>query len=352
MKNKIKNTALCLLVIIAGIVLLSERVAVAEGVSSALVMCGEILIPSLFPFMMLSAFAVKSGVFASLEKVFSPFMRKLFSLSGECFSCLFFGFTGGYPVGMSIVSSLCEKGRIGRNDAKHMMSFCVNAGPAFIVTAVGEMMLGSRTAGFVIFSTVCFSSLVTGTVFSFVKKKTVNNQNVKSEKAELSAALVEAAYTSSQSMISVCVWVLIFSAFSAVVSIFIKNELLRLVFFSFAEVTSGISSAAKLGGIPMVAASIAFGGFCVMFQLLPNIKKCGQKAYEYLLFRIVNSVLSFIFSKIILLFIDIPIDVFVSADTRIWSFTAPSSAVLLIMCAVLIFDIASRKNIRLSDDIG
>lgn len=350
--KKSKNVVLCILIIAAGAVLIAERTAVGAGVSSALKTCAEILIPSLFPFMMLSSFALKSGVFRSLEKFFSPFMQKVFSLSGECFSCLFFGFTGGYPVGMNTVSSLYERGSISRNDAKHMMLFCVNAGPAFTVTAVGEMMLGSKKAGGVILLSVCLASLISGFVYSLLKPKPDYAKNPEKRYMPFSSALVEAADSACSGMINICIWVIVFSALSAVVSVFLKNEFLSLVFSSFSEVTSGIPSAAKLGGIPMVAASISFGGFCVMLQMLPCIKKCGLKARDYLLFRIVNSVLSFFISKIILVFVDIPADVFASFYARPWSFTAPSSAVLLIMCAVLIFDTVSGKTNSLADDIG
>lgn len=352
MKKKIKDSILCLFVLLLGMLLLSERTAVTQSISSALSMCSEILIPSLFPFMVLSSLAVKTGAFLRLGKIFSPLMKKIFALSGECFSCLFFGFTGGYPVGLNIISSLYEKGRISRNDVKHMAAFCVNAGPAFAVTAAGEMMLSSKKAGFVILASVCIASLITGIVYGLFKKKNEYGVYEKKREIQFSQALTEAVNSSSGGMLSICVWVIVFSAFSALVSLFVKNETLRLVYLAFSEVTSGIVAAAKLGGIELVSASIAFGGFCVMLQLLPYIKKCGMKAGEYLLFRTTNAVLSYFITKIILIFVEIPTDVFGSFYARPWSFTAPSSAVLLIMCAVLIFDTAAGKTGRLFDDIG
>lgn len=353
-KSNLTNLAVLMLVICSGIFFLTMRIRIAEEVSSGLAVCGEVLIPSLFPFMMLSSFAVKSGVFSSMNRVASPFTQKIFRLSGECFSALFFGFIGGYPVGASIVSELYEQGRIAEKDAKHMLSFCVNAGPAFIVTAAGEIMLGSESAGIVMLVSVCLSSVLTGVIYTFFKKKTEYAQIKKSENNSLSQAFVDSAFSSSQSMFSVCTWVLIFSAFSGIVKSFIKNETALLVYLSFSEVTTGIESAAKLGGISLASAVISFGGVCVMCQLLPVIKKCGVKAYEYLAFRIVNAVLSFFTAKIILLFVHVPIDVFADTKAYLWSYTAPSSAVLLIMCAVLIFDITSgqTKKVTFSDISG
>jgi len=346
MKRKVEFNSLLvlILVVVIGILLLIMRGRISDEISSALTVCGELLIPSIFPFMMLSSFAIKSCVFSSINRFAAPFMKKIFGLPAECFSCLFFGFIGGYPVGASIVSELYEKKKITEKNARHMLAFCVNAGPAFVVTAAGEMILGSQTAGIVMLVSVSFSSVLTGIVYALFKKKTECESKTVSEKNDLSQAFVDSAFASSKGIISVCTWVLMFSAISAIVRSFINNETVLLVYLAFSEVTTGIGSAAKLGGIPLVSAVISFGGICVMCQLLPVIKKCGVKAYEYLAFRIVNAVLSFLTAKIILLFVHVPINVFADVETYLWSYTAPSSALLLIMCAVLIFDITSEKN--------
>ncbi len=353
-KDKFVNISVLVFVICIGSLLLVKKTLVADEVSRSLAVCAEVLIPSLFPFMMLSSFAIKSGVFGSINRISAPFMKKIFGLPAECFSCLFFGFIGGYPVGASIVSELYEKKKITEKDARHIFLFCVNAGPAFVVTVAGEMMLGSETAGIVMLISVCFASVITGVVFSLFKRKTEYESKIITEKNNLSQALVDSAFASSKGIISVCTWVLMFSAISVIVKSFIKNETVLLIYSAFSEVTTGIGSAAKLGGIPLVSASISFGGICVMCQLLPAIKKCGVKATEFLAFRIINAVLSFFTAKIILLFVYVPINVFADTETHLWSHTASSSALLLIMCAVLIFDITSgqTKKLKIYDITG
>ena len=356
MKRKLdyKNLFMLIIIVVIGILLLTMRTQISAEISSGLAVCGNVLIPSLFPFMMLSSFAVKSGVFSSINRVSAPFMKKIFSLPAECFSCLFFGFTGGYPVGASIAADLYEKKKITRNDASHLLSFCVNAGPAFVVTAVGEMILGSETAGVIILICVCLSSVVTGFIFGLFKRKTETEYINTSEKSNLSQALTQAVSSSSGSIVSVCAWVLAFSAISAIVGSFIKNETARLVYSAFSEITTGVASAAKLGGIPLVSAAVSFGGICVMCQLFPIIKKCGVKVCEYLAYRIVNAVLSFFTAKVILMFVPVTVDVFAEIEAQAWSHTAVSSAILLVMCAVLIFDMSAGhdKGLRIYDITG
>ena len=353
-KEILKDYAVIIVVVILGLLLLVMKNNVSDSVKKGLEMCGNILIPSLFPFMALSSFAVRSGVFDRFNKTAGIFVEKVFRLPVQCLTVLFFGFVGGYPVGANIISELYDKGEIAENDARHMLSFCVNPGPAFVVTAVGGMILGSEEAGKVILFSVCLSSLITGFVYGLFRNKPTHAARSSFGKSNISQSVIDAAFSSSKGIFSVCVWVLLFTAFSGVVASFIKNEKLLSIFNAFSEVTTGIESAVKFGGIAFVSAVVAFGGLCVMFQILPTIKKCGIKAYEYLGFRMINALLSFFITKIILLFTDIPVVVFSDAGEYLWSYTAPSSAMLLITGAVLIFDVSSKQteNLKLWDITG
>lgn len=338
MKTKIKKSLSLFVTVTVGFLLISQREAVGESISEGLSICGDVLIVSLFPFMVLSSFALSYGVFGGNGKISSFIMKKFFKLNGNCLPAVIFGFVGGYPVGARVISSLYESGKISRSDARHLFSFCVNAGPAFIVSAVGGMLLGSKEAGYIILFSVCVSSLLTGTVYARIKKKTDSSFKFDvSKKLTLSDALVNAVSSSASGMISVCSWVLVFSAFSSIVSVLTADYINTEFFYSIAEITSGVSYAVKLGGIPFAAACISFGGISVVLQNLPYIKKCGMKISEYLLFRIINGSLTYLISKIILMFADVPVSVYAQYTASIHY--APASASLMIMCAVLIFEI-------------
>lgn len=335
-------------IIIAGVALISLRESVSEGIKNGLAASGEILIPSLFPFMVLSSFAVDSGAFERISRFFSPVMKSLFRLPACCFSVLFFGFVGGYPVGTRLIATLYEKGEVSKDDAVHLVSFCVNAGPAFVVTAVGESMLGSRKAGFVMLISSSVASLLTGIVYARFREQVFEKVHRKTSENGISDALVGSVRSASSGILSICSWVLIFSAFTSVAGFFIENKTAMMIFSSVSEVTTGVSAAAELGGIPLAAACISFGGLSVMCQLLPVIKKCGVKAKTYLSFRILNSVLTFITTKIILCFTDVYTDVFGYGTVRLFSNNAPASAALLIMCALFIFDLCRSREASLS----
>lgn len=338
MKMKIKKSVVMFTIVVFGFLLISERDSTVSAVSNALSICGDVLIPSLFPFMVLSSFAMNTGVFEFNGKILSFIMNKIFRLPTVCFPALLFGFIGGYPVGARVISSLYDEGEINTPDAKHLLVFCVNAGPAFAVSVAGSMLTGSKTVGYVVLFSVCISSLLVGIVYGRLKKQKeyIVFENARKEHP-ITECLVSAVSSSCSSILSVCGWVIAFSAVSSIVRQFMVNEKISLIYDAVSEVTSGLSSAAKLGSVPLVAACVSFGGICVLCQVIEYIKKCGMKIHEYLLFRIINSVLTFLVCKITLSVTDITVSVY--SDMQPAIHFAPASAALMIMCAVLISDV-------------
>ena len=346
-KEKRSKFFIYLAVVCGGILLLTGRENAVRGVSRGLTVCADVLIPSLFPFMVLSSFSVNAGLSPGNVRIISSFCRKILKMPCECLTAVFFGFVGGYPVGASVTASLYEKGTADEMTVRRLFSCCVNAGPAFVITAVGSVMIGNAAAGILLFTSVCLAALATGVIFSFVyREKNKHDYAVSNHPLPLGDSLVNAVNASCRNIVVMCGWVVLFSSFSAVIAEYIPEKIAPF-FMIFAEVTSGVSVAAERGGLPLAASCISFGGICVLCQLLPSIKKCGIKVYEYLLFRIVNSVISFFITRILLCFADIPVSVS-TFDVDVRSKSVLPVVALLVMCAVFITDISARKTEKMT----
>ncbi len=74
-----------------------------------LALCGNVIIPSLFPFFVLSSLVVELGMSRYLGRLLQPVMAPLFRVNGACAAALALGFVGGYPVGARTAISLCIK---------------------------------------------------------------------------------------------------------------------------------------------------------------------------------------------------------------------------------------------------
>lgn len=272
--EKIIDFQIFLIIIVIGFCLLRFPSAVSSGITKGLYLCSGVIIPSLFPFMVLCSFLVKSGFCEKFGFIFEPFTRLLFKLPGCTAGAIFMSLVGGFPVGAKMTYDLFENHQITMNQARKMMLFCVNAGPAFVINAVGFSMLGSSKVGIILFASLCFTSILIGIVISITETyedltplfKAYNECSPKKEK--LAYAFINSVSDAAQSIFSVCVWVILFSFISALISLAPLGEHTAISLNCILEVTSGCNSAVNTFSIPMIAFVLGWGGLCVHCQVL------------------------------------------------------------------------------------
>ena len=134
-KTRDALAALALLIATAGLVAAPSQ-AIA-GAKDGLTLCFNVIVPSLFPFFVLSSLVVDLGLAAWLGRAMEGVMRPLFRVSGSCASAVALGFIGGYPVGARTALQLYEQGLCSKPEAERLLAFCNNSGPAFILGVVG-----------------------------------------------------------------------------------------------------------------------------------------------------------------------------------------------------------------------
>lgn len=113
-------------------------------VSSKLVMSGlttwcSKMIPSLFPFMVLSGILLRTGLSHRLSKLLYPVLGTLFRLSPDCIYVIFMGFLCGFPMGANIVAESLTYKKITLREASLLLSFCNNIGPVYFVSFVSVL---------------------------------------------------------------------------------------------------------------------------------------------------------------------------------------------------------------------
>ena len=131
---------------------------ISSGIRNGLFLCANTLIASMFPFFVLSSFLLRTGAVEYMGKFFDRFSRKVFRLSGNAFSVFFISLFSGFPVGAKLVSSMFDEKKLSLSQSSRLMCCCVNAGPAFVIGAVGNAMLSNRMAGLIIFVSLSLSA--------------------------------------------------------------------------------------------------------------------------------------------------------------------------------------------------
>mgnify|MGYP006992100652 CR=1 FL=1 len=92
------------------------------GAFAGILICGRIIIPTLFPFTMCVLFIMKSGLTKKLC-LLTPITRNFFGLSGENFSLFALSLIGGYPVGARLIKEAHHNGHITAKEGGIMLSF-------------------------------------------------------------------------------------------------------------------------------------------------------------------------------------------------------------------------------------
>lgn len=244
----------------------------AQGAKRGLSFCGNILIPSIFPFLVLSVFVVKSGVSKALSRLLDPVTKRLFRLPGSAGATVLIGLTGGYPSGARGIKALLDSGEITQKQARRMLCFTVGAGPAFVISVTGSGLLGSVQTGIILFISQLSAALVLGILVGLFARgeeaPAEAHGGASSASMPVSSALVEAASDGASSMISMCSFVILFSALLVILDQSGISSFLKEVFSSFGlpdriasslvpvllEVTTGSTAAASAGaGAPFLS---------------------------------------------------------------------------------------------------
>ena len=110
--------------------------AAQNGVRHGLAVCAQLLVPSLFPFLVIAGFLVKGGFLQSLGRRVEPLMRWAFGFGGNAAGAILLSMIGGYPAGATAVVGLLQNGDIDRGSAKRLLRVTVHAGPAFVIGGI------------------------------------------------------------------------------------------------------------------------------------------------------------------------------------------------------------------------
>lgn len=318
------------------------------GISAGLELCGKILIPSLFPFLIAASLTGKGSLPPKPKKIIEPVTRFLFGLPADCLPAILLGQFGGYLSGAKAVQSLHSGKVISNSQAERLMLFCVNAGMGFSVNAVGSGTLNSRQAGRVLLLALCISSLVLGIASRlFIKDSPIITQKSSTVNIPFSAAVTGSVSSAAKAMLTACSFAIAFSALGSVSDAYIQNSSLRLIIACLLEVTKGCSDLSGNASLPLIAAVCAFGGICVHLQIFAVADEISINIPRFYLFRLLHSVFAYAACKIILYFhpVTLSASVMFYSNARLFSFSAPAAISLLFLCSLLILDLDNNRKI-------
>lgn len=309
------------------------------GAYNGLVLAENTIIPSLLPVLIIFMLVMKTSAKDVVSKAFGLVPLYLFRLPSVTSSVILFGLIGGYPTGALLTYELMKNEEIDEKQARCLLRFNFCGGCGFIITGVGVGVLHSQKAGVILFLSSLLSSVVIGAVLSVFNDKPDREYYSYSSPINIGDALNTATSSAMNSVLNITAYIILFSAIAGIVDIpkFIMPVL---------EITNGVCK--NSFSLAELSAYLSFGGLCIHLQLLPIVIKSKMKYLDFLLFRVIGALLSYVITKIILFIFPVDISVFsnISNQQAVFSSLNMSLSFLMIVGAVvLILDINERKRI-------
>lgn len=295
--------------LLCGAGLLCYSKAVSAAMTQALALCVQVLLPSLFPFFVLSSMVISTGVIQRLSTRLEKPFQWLFGLPGDFGAALLLGAAGGYPVGAKTIATLYQQGQCSKRDAEKALRFCNNAGPAFLISAVGASLLQDPHAGLNLYAVHVLSALIIGFIYrkntDHVKYHCITADHMRST-ATISLFL-RAVTDAFSSFLNVSAFVLIFSVISTMLQQLPLIDSLHCLpgggilwyglLAGFLELTSGVACLTQ-GGLPssILLPALSFlcgwGGCSVQFQTISLLHDAGLSCRQYLKSKLLQGILA------------------------------------------------------------
>ena len=271
------------------VLILDGKTALA-GARSGIELCLMTVIPALFPFIVLSVLLSGALLGASIPPL-RP-VGKILKMPAGTESLLLCAFLGGYPSGAVAVSEAFRAGSLSKDTAERLLSFCNNAGPAFLFGMTLSLFPDAGAAwllwGIHILSALAVGILIPGKESSPVKLK----------KGGSSIGVIKKSITV---MATVCAWVILFR----IIITFLDRWILwlfppevRVAVIGVLELSNGCCSLTLVNDVRvrliLCSGMLALGGLCVTMQTVSSVR--GLKMNQYYLGKILQFVCSILLS--------------------------------------------------------
>ena len=270
-------------IIILAVCILFPEKAVSSAKDAIILWSGAVL-PSLFPFFILSKALYFSGGMRFFSKILKPVMRLLL-IPEEYAFVLAVSLICGYPTSSRTVGQMMKNGL---DDGDYAACLFCSSGPVFIIGTVGTVMLKSAFLGAVLYYIHVCTLIILSCFLTPKQKSGVKiNENIE-------GGMAQAISESVLAILNVCGFMVFFGIINGFVSPALpQNVPLRGLLSGLIEFTAGLNVLSlDSGSLPQMSFLLSFGGACVISQCLACLK--GVNACKFIFCRVFSGCIAFL----------------------------------------------------------
>lgn len=337
MTAKSKTIILAFSVIVIAICMIISPKHSMQGALQGIHLWGNVVFPSLFPFFVLAEIMISFGIVHFIGILFEPIMRPLFRVPGVGGFVLSMGIVSGFPAGAKFTARLKQEKQISPIEAERLVSFTNSSNPLFMSGAIAVGLFHNPSLAVLIMASHYLGNLCVGltmrfhgqkkeklskhkTDFSFSQAFHAMHAKRISDRRPFGKMLNDAVYSSTQTLLTIGGFIILFSVLNNVLSFIhmidllaialanilpvfsIPSELSVPLLAGLLEITNGsqhISEAKNvslLHQIMMISFILGFNGFSIQAQVASFLAEAQIRFRPYFIARILHGLYASFFT--------------------------------------------------------
>lgn len=264
------------------------------------------MVPTLFPFMMISSVMIYSGADMELGHILSYPLKHIYKYSAYGLYAIFMGFFCGFPMGAKVISELYEANKLSKEEAVSLLGFCNNIGPAYFLGIIIPML---HACGFNSIFPFIFGMYgipaIYGIFLSRQNKSTSHLHITEAKEMSLTGCLKKACAENTQSIIILGGYITFINAFRIFLDFFMLSDNVKCILSGFLEIMGGIqiiytSSLPPAQKVLWTMTALCFSGISCLMQAACFIEKVRLPFSTYIKHRILLTLISFFYYILII----------------------------------------------------
>lgn len=308
MKEKTFNLCIIMISIFLLLELLFNKTIIYESILYSLNLWVNNLIPSLFPFFIISNILINYNITDYIPKIIKEKCALVFNISDNMLTIFLLSMISGFPSNARITRTMYENKKITLDEANHVLLFSHFANPVFILSTVATFFLRNEKVGIIILISHYISNIILGII---LRNSFPLNNNDKHKTIDISNNFANIFIVSIRNavdtIITICGILSFFLMFSSIiVNLFHLNIYNTMIVKSIFEITIGIEALSKLNlsllfKTVLTTIILSFGGLCVHVQIISQIVDTKIKYTYYFIGRLYQAIISGVIAYILCL---------------------------------------------------
>ena len=305
MKQKFFNSMIVTVSIFVLIELLVKKSLIYSSIMNALSLWVYNLIPSLFPFFIISDILINYNITSYIPKIIKEFCKRLFNISDNMLTILALSMISGFPSNARNTRTLYDKGLITDEEANHILIFSHFANPLFILTTIAVFFFHNEKIGIILLVTHYLSNIILGICFRGKNHYKSKGNDYLFKYSDFGSVLVLSIKKAVDTTLTICGIIVVFLVLATIIiNTFNFTVYNQMIIKGIFEITIGIEALSKLSidmNYKLVIASmiLAFGGISVHVQVLSQITGTKIKYIYFFVGRMYQMIIAGVLTYIL-----------------------------------------------------